>query len=363
MAGLNEETFDYTPDYAVRPGETLRETLEALDMSQRELAERTGLSTKTINQIVGGTAPLTQDTALKLEQVTGVPARMWNSLETNYRERLARLRQQERLADQQGWVDELPLPALRQAKIITRTKHDRIGVLQEFLAFFGVADRDAWQRVWGQPAAAFRQSPTLTADPVAVAAWLRQGELEAGAIDCAAYDEDALKDALAEARSLMSGHPHEWHPHIVRAFAAAGVALVVLPEVKGARAFGASRWLTPRKAIVQLSLRRKWEDEFWFSLFHEACHVLKHPKKNVFVSNGDPNDGYEHEANLFAARLLIPKEYEDALRSIRLLSEVEPFARKVGVPPGVVVGRLQHDGIFPYSVGHDLRRKFEFARE
>jgi HTH-type transcriptional regulator/antitoxin HigA len=363
MVGLNEETFGYTPDYAVPPGETLRETLEALDMSQRELAERTGLSTKTINQIVGGGAPLTQDTALKLEQATGVPARMWNNLEANYRERLARLRQQRRLADQQGWVDELPLPALRQAKIITRTKHDRVGVLQEFLAFFGVADRDAWERVWGPPVAAFQQSPTLKADPVAVAAWLRQGELAAAAINCDAYDEDAFEDALAEARSLMSGHPREWHPRIVKAFAASGVALVVLAEVKGARAFGASRWLTPRKAIIQLSLRRKWEDEFWFSLFHEACHVLKHPKKRVFVSNGDPNDDYEREANLFAARILIPKEYEGSLRCIRLLSEVEPFARKVGVPPGVVIGRLQHDGTFPYSVGLNLRRKFEFAQE
>jgi HTH-type transcriptional regulator/antitoxin HigA len=63
--------YPYRPDYAVPPGETLRDTLEALDMTQADLARRTGLSTKHINQLVQAAVALTPDTAMALDQVTG----------------------------------------------------------------------------------------------------------------------------------------------------------------------------------------------------------------------------------------------------------------------------------------------------
>jgi HTH-type transcriptional regulator/antitoxin HigA len=81
--------YEYLPDSVLPSGETLRETLAALDMSQAELSVRTGISTKYINQIVQGVAVLNHDTAIALERATGVPAYMWNSLEANYRDYLA----------------------------------------------------------------------------------------------------------------------------------------------------------------------------------------------------------------------------------------------------------------------------------
>lgn len=359
----DRQTYEYDGDYVVAPGDTLRDTLDALGLSQRDLADRTGLSTKTINQIVQGTAALTQDTALKLEQATGVPARMWNKLEADYREGLARLRQDERLAQQVDWVDELPLKALRDAGIVTKTKRDRLGVLKEVVSFFGVIDRETYEQAWGRPIAAFRQSPKLKSDPMAVAGWLRQGELAAASVKCATYDEEVFEQAIREGRTLITEDPDKWVPMITRSYADAGVALVLLPEVRGARAFGASRWLTPYKAVLQLSLRQSWEDQFWFSLFHESCHVLKHPKKEGFVSDGNPQDPFEQEANEFASRVLIPREFEAEMRAITGLDEVRSFAQKAGVPAGIVVGRLQHLDKFPYSFGNQLRRRLKFTED
>ncbi|HDZ84498.1 MAG TPA: DNA-binding protein, partial [Nitrospirae bacterium] len=42
MSAVKKYRFD--PDYAVPPGASLQETMEALDMTQRELALRTGLT-------------------------------------------------------------------------------------------------------------------------------------------------------------------------------------------------------------------------------------------------------------------------------------------------------------------------------
>src|SRR2546422_8410882 len=94
---MTAKRYAFEPDYAVLPGRTLQETIDALGMDQRDLATRTGLSPKHINQIINGIAPITQETAVRLEQVTGVPARMWNNLEVNYREQLAKLEEKKHL--------------------------------------------------------------------------------------------------------------------------------------------------------------------------------------------------------------------------------------------------------------------------
>jgi HTH-type transcriptional regulator/antitoxin HigA len=67
-------------DYAVPPGETLRELLEEQGLSQRDLARRAGLSPKHVNKLLQGLVPLSADVAVRLERVTGTPARLWNAL-------------------------------------------------------------------------------------------------------------------------------------------------------------------------------------------------------------------------------------------------------------------------------------------
>ena len=75
-----------------RPGETLRARLKQLRMSQVELARRSGLSTKHVNQVVKGAIGVSADVALLLERETGIPAAAWNRLDAAWRDRQARAR-------------------------------------------------------------------------------------------------------------------------------------------------------------------------------------------------------------------------------------------------------------------------------
>jgi len=68
----NSISNQYTPDYSVTPGEVFEKYLEAFGMPQIELAARTGLTKKIIN----GKAPITSETALKLERSLGRPAHL-----------------------------------------------------------------------------------------------------------------------------------------------------------------------------------------------------------------------------------------------------------------------------------------------
>lgn len=59
---------------AIPPGATIREQLENRGMKQKEFALRMGLSEKHISRLINGQVELTQDVALRLESVLGVPA-------------------------------------------------------------------------------------------------------------------------------------------------------------------------------------------------------------------------------------------------------------------------------------------------
>src|SRR5258708_27083731 len=129
---------EYHPDSVSSPGETLLETLEAIGMSQAELARRMGRPVKTINEIIQKKAAITSETALQLEQVLHIPASFWLKLEQNYRESLARLAKGQRLQSWVGWLKEIPIRMMMHRGWIP-TCTDKSQQVSEALKFFGVA--------------------------------------------------------------------------------------------------------------------------------------------------------------------------------------------------------------------------------
>ncbi|MCA1676687.1 MAG: ImmA/IrrE family metallo-endopeptidase, partial [Actinobacteria bacterium] len=234
--------------------------------------------------------------------------------------------------------------------------------LREVLNFFGVANRGAFKALWNE-AVAFRQSVAYEADPGSVAAWLRVGELEAGAISCQPFDRRRFAQALREARKLtVIRDAGVFLPKLQGLCAAAGVAVVVVEETPRARVFGAARWLTPEKGLIQLSFRYKSNDVFWFTFFHEGRHILQETKRQTILEGKDTKlDDAERDADQFAADLLIPPAYRRRLHDIDTLADARALAEELEVAPGIVVGRLHFLELKPYSWGANLKWRYEFS--
>ncbi len=300
--------YDFDPDYAICPGETLKETMEAMGMTQKELSKRTGLTVQSINRMFRGEQPINYETANKLELVTGVPARFWNNLEAKYREQLEKIKELENLNNNIEWLKSIPVNELRKRGLIHNTT-EKAEQIRETLKFFGVSSVPAWNDVWSEPKVAARRSQCFESQPGYAATWIRIGELIAKDIECEPFDKNLFKQSLQIIKGLTIEAPEKFIPEMKKICANAGVALSLVPEMPKVPWNGATKWLNSTKAMIIVNLRGKREDKFWFSFFHEAGHVVNDNKKNLYI-NDDSDDPIENKANEFAANILFPDGYK-----------------------------------------------------
>jgi len=361
-AKKTRQQYPYEPDYVTEPGDTLQETIDGLGISQKELAARTGFTPHHINQLISGVKRISPETALRLEKVTGVPARFWNNLESNYQERKARLEDSHSSDEDLAWLKSIPTKELIKRSVL-RAATDQTELLQETLAFFRVASVGAWKTGWSHHQIAFRKSGSKTDCSEKIAAWVRLAEIQAEATECGAFDKKKFRNAVQELRLLVDSEPKVFVPAMREKCAAAGVAISLVQELPGGHVSGAAKWLSASKAMIALNLRGKSLDKFWFTFFHEAGHLLDDDKDQMFVDVEYSDNPRELTANKFAGEILIPPKHEAELPMLRTETAVTSFARRIKVHPAIVVGRLQRDGIVPYDRMNRLKARLDWAAE
>lgn len=301
----------YNPDIAIHPGETLQDILSTLNMPQKDLAKRTGLTPKTINEIIQGKNSISPETAIKLAGVFGMSATFWNNLERNYKETVTRLKADAELEKEQSYLQEFKCyTELAKWNYVSKTINKKEKIIN-LLNFFGVSSLRLVHKI--QPIA-FRKTKQQNISSESLAAWLRCGELDAQKINTQAFDKEKLVSSLEQLRRLTTKKEDFPQKQLVEICATFGVAVTFIPYFKNTHVNGATKWLNSDKAMIQLSLRGKYEDIFWFTFFHELAHLLKHGKKEQFVEfenmNGMELKNKEEEADKFARNTLIPKTKE-----------------------------------------------------
>ena len=302
---INDHGVIYS-DLAIPPGETLADEIAARGMSQTELATRLGRPVQVVNEIIHGKKAITDDTALGLETVLGIPAAFWVNLEQNYRMTRARLRERERLQAEEEWLEELPVREMQKRGWIAAGLEPP----GEGACLATVLRRGECFRL-PQDDRSTRLSHLGTMQGCRPVPWRRgcaRAKLEAQKIETSPFDSALLLAAARGARSFTEQPPQEFAPRLTQLFADAGVAFVVVRELPKTGANGVARWLTDQKALIQLNLSYKWQDIFWFTLFHEVCHVLNHRNQKIIIDGIEKNGPLENEANQWSADFLVPAD-------------------------------------------------------
>lgn len=363
----------YEPTSVAHPGETIVDYLEFNGWSQRDLARRSGLTPKTVSEICNGKAPISPTTSLALEKVLQRPAHFWLNLQRQYDEADARRDVMAKATAWQGWAKRFPLTEMKRYRWIDSGKADQ-GAVDELLTFFGVSSPSSWRTVWQASNVAYRQTRKFATSTEAVSAWIRATEIEANQVETKNFDEVHLRSLINKLRYCTRDPAEKFMPAVESLCASVGIAVVWVPELKHTGISGCARWLTENKAVIGMTLRYKTDDQVWFTFFHELAHLLLHRKEHLFILDNAYEDlvdkvvdplmqKNEEEANRFASDTLVPPEaLATFIRKEDLSNEaIHKFSDELGVGPGIVIGRLQREGILDYHQGNTLKRVFNWA--
>jgi len=346
------------PTHPIHPGETLREALEAIGMSQVELATRMKRPVKTINEIIKGIESITPGTANQLERVLGISSKFWINLQSNFDIAEEKARMENQLTAEDEKVPLFPYSEMANLGWVKKTRIIRERTL-ELLSFFGVVSFSQMNQVFK---GAYRKKHKKTSSQEALAAWLRLGELKAQKINVENFDKKKFRKILKEARALTKNTNKDFRDKLTTMCALCGVCVTYVPHLKRTYVNGATRWLTSTKALIQLSYRYRYKDIMWFTFFHEAAHLLLHNKSENIIDYVDQKQTEEEkQADEWASKFLIPKSAYRKFTSNFNNSEssIIDFAQELGIGPDIVVGRLQHDGIIKYNQMNHLRIQLE----
>ena len=350
------------------PGDTIQEHIDHIGMSQAELAERLGRSVPKLNELIKGKAPITKETATKLEYVLGVPASFWINLDRTYQDELLEIEQMEHLEQCQEWVSSFPLAKMKSFGLFTDTRK-KPELADGLLKFFRVASPAQWSDIYNGSSLAFKIELRHTTEPQAISVWLRLGELQAERINLSIFDKKTLRNNLEQIQAISYNHSDTWLEELQALCASCGVALVYTPCIAKTPIYGATRWIKNNSVpLIQLTDRQKDYNAFWFTFYHELAHILYHGKKDIFIDGIEsikPDKQKEEEADAFAARMLLSEKERNELSQYPNFDKklILQLSKKFKKHPGIIVAQVQRQGVVSYKNVelNSLRTKVEFT--
>lgn len=350
---------NFFPSLALAPGETIKENIDYLGMTQKELAQRMGITEKHLSNIIRGKVPVSYEVALKLEEVIGPSAQFWLNLETNYQLNKARLEEDDRFQKDLDRLRDIPYKKMSELGWVETTgnRKERVRNLRKF---FGITTLSL-ERIKESYRVAYRKH--LAIDRVSSygqVAWLRQVENLARELEAEKFSKRKLEKLIPTFRALSLEAPEVFIPKLKELCAQCGVAFIILPYLEKTYICGASFWKKD-KAILALSLRGRRADIFWFSFFHELVHILDH-RNSEFTINYE--DSLDKEANEKASDYLISSEDFEGFVSgfnYRSYEEIVDYSKGLGVAPFILLGKLQHEKYLEYSELGDLVEYYDYS--
>lgn len=361
------ELTNFNPDWLSPPGDTIADILEEQRVSPDEFARRIGRTRDFATSLLRGNTAIDEQTAKLLSSALGATEMFWVNREHQYRVALAEREAAIEPDVRDQWIRAVPVSEMKEHGWLQGTGDTSSEVLQ-CLRFFGVPTIEAWHAAVSEMlnASSLRTSRTFKSEPGAIAAWIRQGELEASSIGCREWNPTKFQATLSEIRTLTrEDDPKVFLPDLRRRCAACGVAVVVLRAPRMCKASGACRVLPRGVRLLLLSARHLSDDHFWFTFFHEAAHLLLHGDRPLYIDMPEdeehPSSKDEKEANKFAADILVPPAHRAEMLALPVDGRrVMRFARDVGIAPGIVVGQMQHVGVLTHRQLNNLKRRFRW---
>jgi HTH-type transcriptional regulator/antitoxin HigA len=268
---------------AFHPGITLAEKLHELGMGPKEFAIRTGKPEKTIIAVLKGKSSITPQMAVLFEMATCISANYWLNAQRTYDNYLAQQNLQSSILLSVPWAKQFPYTKMVERGWLPAAT-SQMARTKNILLFFGVANHEAWQKIYlnNQLKIAFGISLTNHSKPSSIAAWLRQGEQMASIKEVPEFSKRKLKENIELFQALASKKRVVKQGTLEVLCAEAGVKLIVLAPLTSNEINACTRWVG-NSPVIQLAIAPINEKQFWRVFFKQLAHLFLHGKKGIFL--------------------------------------------------------------------------------
>lgn len=350
--------IEYNDKIAFHPGYYIKEIVDESGLTQEDFAKRLDTTPKNLSLLIRGEQSLSIDIAMKLSRMIGTTVSYWLNLQNSYDALIAEFKSEKELEQEREIFKALDYRYFREnfgLPDLPRKIDDQIVEVRRFLHVSTLsvfAKRDM--------AVSFRSASVGLSNTniIKANAMVQIAINKALNTNAPKYNKSKFKQMVRYALSLTRNH-EDFYPLIRKAFFEAGVILVILPNLPGSKINGATKRLE-KNVMLMVNDRRLNADTFWFTLFHEIGHIIH---GDYGISFEKETGEKEETADRFAADLLIePDEYQQFVRgNMFTLTKIREFADLIDRDPGIVLGRLQKDGLVRYDDWelNSLRHKYK----
>ena len=350
---------EYDDLIAFHPGSYVEDIVDSLNITQAEFAQRLGLSSKTVSKIINGEDSVSAATANKLERVTGISMQTWLNLQAQYDSKEAEIAALQS-TDEDEVAAQIDVGFLKRNGLIPDKLYRKEEKKQTYRQLFKIADLTQLRLF--NPAVSYRKAATKSESKSIVCSNVMLELATNTARDATEvpFEKNALVRVLPQIRKMSTQAPEVFYPDLVNKLRDCGIVLVALPNLPGAGLNGATRKFRNGSVLVLITDRAKYGDVFWFSLVHELGHVYY----NDFHSDPTNHEAYaakEARADKFAAEFFIPNDLYQTFLATNVITNhsIREFADRLGINPGIVVGRLQSDKVINFSSFNSLKTKYQ----
>lgn len=348
------ETKEYIPFKAIHPGLIIKDELDARGISQKEFAQDIGMQTTMLNEIIKGKRAITAEIALVLEKGLGIKADSWMRHQVGYELDSVRIKERNILKIQQmeTWSiikQFVPVSAFSKLGLLSNSLADNIARIWDI---YNVDSIDLLvQRVSVNKCNEYyKKSEKLKSDQVNIMGWSQLVRWQATSIKVNVFSPDNRDVIITELKEVIRANKNvvRYTQEVLHKY---GIKFLVQERFKQSPIDGYSFWSSENPTIV-VTMRKKFLDNFAFTIMHELGHVFTHlvADKNVdFLDIEYPNRSLsvkEQEAHHFAQQCFLKDATwnEFFSRNIKFSypsteKEMVQLAVKEKIHPSIILGR------------------------
>ena len=332
----------------IHPGFELKNTLDSLGWSQRDLSYLLEVSNSHINNILSGNRSITSEIAIKLEAADLGSARDWLHKQLEWDLAIVTEETSEETKAISLWQSiqkRIPLNYFKKHGLLVSDRSEDIHNILKVYKVNSVSEFNSMIDEYNF--VHFRKSAAFVEMKENVVAWSMLAEYKVSQLECIGSFNKDSKDELVKKLQKLFLLNDGLNDKVKILLSQYGIKFDILDRPPKTPVDGKS-FLSIGIPSIVLTSRYKRLDNFAFTLMHELGHVFLHLTKSKyrehsFFTNNTENDQLEFEANNFARNELIStKQWEDFLTRYLTYNDdaIEEYSNEIEVHQAIIRGRL-----------------------